>query len=71
MMFSWLASIGDSIGIFIQFLTSTITGLLSVFGLVGQAVSFMAVAWALLPAPLLVFATAGISIVIVLNLIGR
>lgn len=70
-MFSWFASIGESIGIFIQFLTSTITGILSVFGLVGQAVSFMAVSWVYLPAPLLVFATAGISIVIVLNLIGR
>lgn len=70
-MLSWLSSIGDAIGIFIQFLTSTISGILSVFSLVGEAASFMAVAWALLPSPLLVFATAGISIVIVFHLIGR
>lgn len=71
MMLSWLSSIGDSIGIFIQFLTSTVTGILSVFALVGEAFSFIAVSWVLLPAPLLVFATAGISIVIVFHLIGR
>lgn len=70
-MLSWLGSIGDAIGIFVQFISSTITGILSVFGLVAQSVAFLAIAWTQLPSVLLVFCVAGLSIVIVFQLIGR
>lgn len=70
-MLSWLSSIGDAIGIFVQFVTSTITGILTVFGLVGQCFSFLGVSWLLLPSVLQVFCVAGLTIVIVFLLIGR
>lgn len=70
-MLSWLSSIGESIGIFIQFVTSTISGILAVFGLVGQSIAFLTVAWLQLPSVLLVFCVAGITIVVVFQLIGR
>ena len=71
MVLSWLASIGDAIGILVQFVSTTISGILSVFALVGQCFAFLGVAWAVLPSVLLVFCVAGISIVIVFQFIGR
>lgn len=70
-MLSWLSSIGDAIGIFVQFVSSTITGILSVFALVAQSFTFLGIAWIQLPSVLLVFCVAGLSIVIVFQLIGR
>lgn len=70
-MLSWLASIGESIGVFVQFIIQTITGILSVFGLIGQSVAFLGIAWAQLPSVLYVFVTAAIAIVIVFQFIGR
>lgn len=70
-MLSWLSSIGESIGIFIQFVTSTISGIVSVFGLIGQCFTFLTVSWGYLPSVLLVFITAGLTITIVFQLIGR
>ena len=71
MVLSWLASIGDAIGIVVQFVSTTISGILSVFGLVGQCFAFLGVAWAMLPSVLLVFVVAAITIVIVFQFIGR
>lgn len=68
---SWLSSIGESISIFVQFIGSMLTGILSVFSLVGQSFAFLGIAWGYLPSVLLVFCTAAIAIVIVFQLIGR
>lgn len=70
-MLSFFSTLGDAVTSLLNFIVSSFSGILSVFALVGEAFSFIAVSWALLPAPLLVFATAGISIVIVFHLIGR
>lgn len=70
-MLSWLASIGNSFVVFIQFLISTISGILSVFALIAQSLVFLRLSWGFLPSVLLVFAVAGVSIVVVFLLIGR
>lgn len=71
MVLSWLSSIGDAIGIFVQFVTSTVSGILSVFGLIGQCFAFLTLSFGHLPSVLLVFITAGLTITIVFQLIGR
>lgn len=71
MVLSWLSSIGDAIGILVQFVTSTVSGILSVFGLIGQCFAFLTVSWGYMPSVLLVFITAGLTITIVFQLIGR
>lgn len=70
-MLNWLSSIGDAIGIFVQFVTSLVTGIISVFGLVGEAFIFLNTAYAYMPSVLLVFVGAGITISVVFHLIGR
>lgn len=70
-MLSFLSSIVDSVTIFVKFLISTISGILSVFGLIGQSFAFLSTSWGYMPSVLLVFITAGLTIVIVLHLIGR
>lgn len=70
-MLSWLSSIGESIGVFVQFVTSTVSGILSVFGLIGQCWTFLTLSWGYMPSVLLVFITAGLTITIVFQLIGR
>lgn len=70
-MLSWLSSIGNSFVVFIQFLISTLSGILSVFGLIAQSLVFLALSWGYLPSVLLVFAVAGVSIIVVFQLIGR
>lgn len=71
MVLNWLSSIGESIGVFVQFVTSTVSGILSVFALVGRSFTFLTVAVSYLPSVLLVFVTAGLTITIVYHLIGR
>lgn len=64
-MLSWLSSIGDAIGIFVQFVTSLISGIISVFVLVGESFIFLNTAYAYMPSVLLVFVGAGITVAIV------
>lgn len=70
-MLSWLSSIGEAIGIFLQFIGSTISGLLTVFGLVGQSFGWLTVAIGYMPSVLTGFVMAGLTITIVYHLIGR
>ena len=63
-MLSWLSSIGDAIGIFVQFITSMISGIVQVFALVAQAMVFMTTLFALVPPVLIVFASAGIAVTV-------
>lgn len=70
-MLGWLSSIGDAISTFLSFASSMLSGILSVFGLVGTCFSFLSKCFAALPTPLLAFCAAGITITIVFLLIGR
>lgn len=70
-MLGWLSSIGNAIGVMMQFISTFFSGIASVFILIGQSMSFLAVSWAVLPSVLLVFVTAGLTICIVFQLIGR
>lgn len=54
-----------------NFLVSFFSGILAVFGLVGDCWVFLQRSWLYMPSPLLVFATAGLTICIVYQLIGR
>lgn len=54
-----------------NFLVSFFSGILAVFGLIGDCWLFTQQALFYFPAPLLVFAGAGLAICIVFQLIGR
>lgn len=70
-MLDWISSIGNSFTIIVQFISSFINGILSVFGLVGQCWAFLVVAFGVMPSVLLVFMVTGLTITIVFQLIGR
>lgn len=70
-MLSFLGSIADSFGVIVQFISTTISGIISVFGFVGQSVAYLATCYAALPAVLLVFVTAGMALCTLLFFIGR
>lgn len=70
-MLSWLASIGDAIGVMMQLIVSLFNGLIQLFILVPKAITFTLAAFAYIPPPLVVFATAAISIIAFLHLLGR
>ena len=70
-MLSWLASIGDAIGVMMQLIVSLFNGLIQLFTLVTKAITFTLAAFAYIPPPLVVFATAAISIIAFLHLLGR
>jgi len=70
-MLSFLSSIADSFVTVVRFIISAITGILSIFGLIGQCFAFLGTAWILLPSVLQVFCIAAITIIIVYQLIGR
>ena len=70
-MLSWLASIGDAIGVMMQLIVSLFNVLIQLFTLVPKAITFTLAAFAYIPPPLVVFATAAISIIAFLHLLGR
>lgn len=70
-MLAWLSGIGESIGIFLQFISSTLSGILSVFALVGQSFTFLSAVWYVLPSVLQVFVPVCLTVSIVFLLIGR
>ena len=70
-MLDVLSSIVEAISTLLNFVVSFFSGILSVFGLVSQSAAFLTLAWTQLPSVLLVFCVAGLSIVIVFQLIGR
>lgn len=70
-MLSWLASIGDAIAVMMQLIVSLFNGLITLFTLVPKAVTFIIAAIVYIPPVLVVFATAAISIVVFLHVVGR
>lgn len=71
MMLNMFSALVDALTTASQFIVSFFSGIVSVFALVGQSFAFLSMSWLVMPAPLVVFATAGLSIVIVFHLIGR
>lgn len=70
-MFDVFGALVDALTTALQFIVSFFSGIVSVFALVGQSFAFLTASWLVMPAPLIVFATVGLSIVIVFHLIGR
>lgn len=70
-MFDVFGALVNALTSALQFIVSFFSGIVSVFALVGQSFSFLTTSWLVMPAPLIVFATVGLSIVIVFHLIGR
>lgn len=70
-MLSWIASIGDAIAVMMQLIVSLFNGLITLFTLVPKAVTFIIAAIVYIPPVLVVFATAAISIVVFLHVVGR
>lgn len=70
-MLEWIAAIGDAIGAIVSFFSSFFTGILQVFQLVGESISFMSMVWVLVPPVVVVFGLAGLGVVVFFQLIGR
>lgn len=70
-MLDFIAGIGNAISIVVQFITSTISGIVQVFTLVAEAMVFMSTLFGLIPPVVVVFASAGIAVTVVYHLIGR
>ncbi len=70
-MLSWLSGIGEAFVAILSFISSTITGIIQVFALVAQSMLFLNGLFLVIPPVLLVFAVAGLGIVVVFHLIGR
>lgn len=70
-MLDFLSTIADSIGLFLQFLGNTISGVMQVFGIAGQSILWLNVALGYLPSVFMGFATLGILISLFYFLLGR
>lgn len=70
-MLGWLSAIGDAIGTFLSTISTFFSGILSVFGLVGQCFNFFMNCSVVAPSVLVVFMTCTITISVVFLLIDR
>lgn len=70
-MLEFLSNIMDAITSFISFLFNSITNFISVLALIPQGVAFLTTAAGFLPSFITVFVILGITISIVLFIIGR
>lgn len=70
-MLGWLSAIGDAIGTFLSTISTFFSGILAVFGLVGQCFNFFMNCSVVAPSVLIVFMTCTITISIVFLLIDR
>lgn len=70
-MLDFLSTIAESIGVFIQFIGSTVLGLLQVISLSVRSISWLSVALGYLPSVLVGFAMTGILLTILFHLLGR
>lgn len=60
-----------ALGAIVDFISTLLTGIIQVFVLVAQSMTFMATLFTLVPPVLVVFASAGLGIVVFYHLIGR
>lgn len=70
-MLDALGSIVSGVGTAMSFVVSFFSGIISFFVLIGQSLVYLQVIWAMLPLPLVAFASTAIMVAVVLRLIGR
>lgn len=70
-MISFLSSIGDAISTFLDVIVTIFQAIVSVFTMLIEGFVFITYCIGLLPTFLIVFATAGIMVCVILHLIGR
>lgn len=70
-MLAFISSIGQAIGTVLNFNVSTITGLITIFGLVSQSFVFFNTVFLVLPQVLAIFGLTGIAVSVFLFLIDR
>lgn len=70
-MLNFLSTIADSIGLFLQFLGNTISGVMQVFAIGIQSFGWLGVALGYLPSVFMGFAGLGLLISLFYFLIGR
>lgn len=70
-MLDFLSTIADSIGLFLQFLYNTISGVMQVFAIGVHSFGWLAVALGYLPSVFMGFATVGLLVCLFYFLLGR
>lgn len=70
-MIGLIGSIGQALGTVLNFIVSTITGLITIFGLVSQSFVFFNTVFLVLPQVLAIFGLTGIAVSVFLFLIDR
>lgn len=70
-MLAALGAIVDAIGTFLDLIVSFFRGFISLFSLLGPGMVFIGQCLAVMPSVLLVFASVGLGIVVVLHILGR
>lgn len=70
-MLDALMAIVNGVGVAMNFIISFFSSLIGFFSLIGQSLAYATAIGALMPLPLTAFITAGLSIGIVMLLIGR
>ncbi len=70
-MFGAISAITSAIGTVLNFIVSTITGLITIFGLVSQSFVFFNTVFLVLPQVLAIFGLTGIAVSVFLFLIDR
>lgn len=70
-MLGWLSAIGDAISTFLSTISAFFSGILAVFGLVGQCFNFFMNCSVVAPSVLVVFMVCTITISVVFLLIDR
>lgn len=70
-MLDFLSTIADSLGLFLQFIANTVSGILQVSALAFHSVGWLSVALGYMPSVLTGFVMLGILLTIIYHLIGR
>lgn len=70
-MLDFLSTIADSIGLFLQFISNIVSGLVQVFGFAARSFGWLTVALGYMPSVLIGFAITGLFLVLLFHLIGR
>lgn len=70
-MLQFLKNIADAIFTVFQLLINIVTGIIQFFAMLPQFVTYLQTVFAYIPSPLVVFLFLGVSISIVLLIVGR
>lgn len=70
-LLSALNAVVQALSTFLTLVVSFFSGLISLFALIPSCMVFLSLVWAVIPAPLWVFGSAALGIVLVLHILGR